>query len=82
MKHMLSRREKSHTPLDDLDEISRSLTHPCPVNNNTLYCGFCLKDHETLKKENQILHAGLDAFICEGCVETLIDIKSKRFKCS
>ena len=22
MKHMLSRREKSHTPLDDLDEIS------------------------------------------------------------
>ena len=26
MKHMLSRREKSHTPLDDLDEISRSHT--------------------------------------------------------
>ena len=50
------------------------------VNNNTLYCGFCLKDHETLKKENQILHAGLEAFICEGCVETLVHIKSKRFK--
>ena len=39
MKHMLSRREKSHTSLDDLDEISRSLIHLtplCPVNNNTL----------------------------------------------
>ena len=52
------------------------------INKKKLYCGFCLKDHETLKKENQILHAGLDAFICEGCVETLIDIKSKRFKVS
>ena len=47
--------------------------------NKKLYCGFCLKDHETLKKENQILHAGLDTFICEGCVETLIYIKSKKF---
>ena len=36
MKHMLSRREKSHTSLDDLDEISRSLYTPSPVNNNTL----------------------------------------------
>ena len=52
------------------------------VNKNKPYCGFCLKDHETLKKENHILHAGLDAFICEGCVETLINIKSKKFKAS
>ena len=52
------------------------------IKKKKLYCGFCLKNHETLKKENQILHAGLDAFICEGCVETLIHIKSKRFKAS
>ena len=52
------------------------------INKKKLYCGFCLKDHETLKKENQILHAGLDAFICEGCVETLIYIKSKKFQAS
>ena len=31
MKHMLSRREKSHTPLDDLDEISRSLNTTTPL---------------------------------------------------
>ena len=49
------------------------------INKKKLYCGFCLKDHETLKKKNQILHAGLDTFICEGCVETLIYIKSKKF---
>ena len=52
------------------------------INKKKLYCGFCLKDHDTLKKENQILHAGLDAFICEGCVETLIYIKSKKFQAS
>ena len=52
------------------------------IKENKIYCGFCLKTPETLKKENQILHAGLDAFICEGCVETLIHIKSKRFKAS
>ena len=49
------------------------------INKKKLYCGFCLKDPETLKKENQILHAGLDTFICEGCVETLIHIKSEEF---
>ena len=49
------------------------------INKKKLYCGFCLKDHETLKKENQILHAGLDTFICEDCVETLIHIKSEEF---
>ena len=49
------------------------------INKKKLYCGFCLKDHETLKEENQILHAGLDTFICEGCVETLIHIKSEEF---
>ena len=52
------------------------------INKKKLYCGFCLKDHETLKKENQILHAALDAFICERCVETLIYIKSKKFHTS
>ena len=46
------------------------------IKENKIYCGFCLKTPEILKKENQILHAGLDAFICEGCVETLIHIKS------
>ena len=52
------------------------------INKKKLYCGFCLKDHETLKKENQILHAGLDTFICEGCVETLMYTKSKGFNAS
>ena len=50
------------------------------INKKNLFCGFCLKTPEILKKENQILHAGLEAFICEGCVETLVHIKSKRFK--
>ena len=52
------------------------------INKKKLYCGFCLKDHEALKKENQILHAGLDTFICEGCVETLMYTKSKEFNAS
>ena len=49
------------------------------IKENKIYCGFCLKTHANLKKENQILHVGLDTFICEGCVETLIHIKSEEF---
>ena len=52
------------------------------IKENNIYCGFCLKTHANLKKENQILHVGLDTFICEGCVETIVHIKSKRFKAS
>ena len=52
------------------------------IQENKIYCGFCLKDHETLKKENQILHAGLDTFICEDCIETLMYTKSKEFNAS
>ena len=39
-----------------------------------------MKTPENLKKENKILHAGLEAFICDGCIENLIEIKSKKFK--
>ena len=49
------------------------------TKNDKPYCGFCLKQIELLNKENIILHAGLEAFICDECVETLIFIKSKNF---
>ena len=49
------------------------------TKNDEPYCGFCLKQIELLNKENIILHAGLEAFICDECVETLIFIKSKNF---
>ena len=52
------------------------------IKENKIYCGFCLKTHANLKKENQILHAGLDTFICDGCIDTLNNIKSKKFKVS
>ena len=50
------------------------------IKENKIYCGFCMKTPENLKKENKILHAGLEAFICDGCIENLIEIKSKKFK--
>ena len=49
------------------------------MRNDEPYCGFCLKQNKVLKKENIILHAGLEAFICDNCVETFIFIKSKNF---
>ena len=42
------------------------------------YCNFCLKDTKALKK-GQTLHAGLEAFICDDCVDTINFVKSKDY---
>ena len=42
------------------------------------YCNFCLTDSKALKR-GQTLHAGLEAFICDECVDTINYVKSKDY---
>ena len=46
------------------------------IKDSDLNCNFCGKN----KDEVSLLHAGINAFICNECVDTLISIKSGEHK--
>ena len=48
------------------------------ISETETYCSFCLTDSKALQKA-QTLHAGLEAFICDDCVDTINYVKSKDY---
>ena len=48
------------------------------ISETENYCSFCLTDSKALQK-GQTLHAGLEAFICDDCVDTINYVKSKDY---
>ena len=48
------------------------------ISETENYCSFCLTDSKALQK-GQTLHAGLEAFICDDCVDTINYVKSKEY---